>query len=348
MREIQQIYNLLRAALTGDKPYLGEEQIEVSQWWRLFRLLQHNQVDAVCCDAVAAAAPLREVLMPWLAESDKAERWHRYQAEVQQDIIDTMARNGIETLVLKGTRTARHYPVPGRRRFGDLDLYFYDRHDEADRVASDILKVVVGNDAHHHTKYNYRGVTVESHYDFLNVHYPPSNRRYEALLKQLSTADGQQATFEVLFLLRHMACHFAANRITLRDLADWTLTCRALQGQVDWTLVQETVDTYGMAPFVDALNGIADKQLSYRPPLQSQGGPDDMESVRRLEHDIVYGGHESADGGRDGMARLRWKLRRWKATAWKRQMAFGDNKTLLFLASLTSHAEKPQSILHKM
>ena len=44
MREIQQIYNLLRAALTGDKPHVGEEQIEASQWWRLFRLLQHNLV----------------------------------------------------------------------------------------------------------------------------------------------------------------------------------------------------------------------------------------------------------------------------------------------------------------
>ena len=346
MREIQLAYNLLRAALTGEKPLV--DGMEASQWWGLFRLLQHNLVDAVCCDAVAAAAPPREVQMPWLAESDKAERWHRYQAEVQQDIIDTMARNGIDTLVLKGTRTARHYPVPERRRFGDLDLYFYDRHDEADRVASEVLKVEVGNDAHHHSKYNFRGVTVESHYDFLNVHYPPSNRRYEALLKQLSIADGRQATFEVLFLLRHMACHFASSRITLRDLADWTLTCRALQEQVDWTLVQETVDGYGMAPFVDTLNGVADMQLGYRPPLQSQGGPDNMEAVRRLEHDIVYGGRENNDGGRDGMARLRWKLRRWKATAWKRRMVFCDSKPALLLASLTSHAEKPQSILHKM
>ena len=113
-------------------------------------------------------------------------------------------------------------------------------------------------------------------------------------------------------------------------------------------VVQETVDGYGMAPFVDALNGVADMQLGYRPPLQSQGGPDNMEAVRRLEHDIVYSGRENDDGGRDGMARLRWKLRRWKAPAWKRRMVFSDSKPALLLASLTSHAEKPQSILHKM
>ena len=346
MRERQLVYSFLRAALTGEKPDMGH--VETSEWWSLFRLLQRNHVLALCYDAAVTPGVPREVLLPWLAERQKAVEWHRYQKQVQQEIVDAMASHGIQTMVLKGTHIAQYYPYPETREFDDLDLYFYDRHDEADRVAREVLKVKVSNDSHHHSKYDYRGVTVESHYDFVNIHYPPSNQRYEALLKQLSAAYGRQATFEVLFLLRHMACHFASSRITLRDLVDWTLTCRALQGQVDWTLVQETVDGYGMAPFVDALNGVADMQLGYRPPFLSHGGPDNMEAVRRLEHDIVYGGRENDDGGRDGMARLRWKLRRWKATAWKRQMVFSDSKTSLFLASLTSHAEKPQSILHKM
>ena len=354
MREIQQIYNLLRAALTGDKPHLGEEQIEASQWWRLFRLLQHNLVDAVCCDAVAAAAPPREVLMPWLAESDKAERWHRYKAEVQQDIVDTMARNGIDTMVLKGTRTARHYPVPERRRFGDLDLYFYDRHDEADRVAGEVLKVEVGNDAHHHSKYNYRGVTVESHYDFVNTHYPPSNRRYESLLKELvetkqvlPTTHYPLPTFEILFLLRHMACHFAASRITLRDLVDWTLTCQALENKADWPLVEKTIEDYGMTDFVSALNIIAKNRLGTQPLSHPVTQPPSHSATQSLmEHDIVYGSVD--DRAVDGLDRLFWKLRRWRALAWKRKMVYNDPPFRLLLASMTSHTMKPQSILHKM
>ncbi len=346
MGEIDMAYNLLRAALTGEKPEACVA--ETSRWWSLFRLLQKNRVAALCYEAAAATGTPRAVLMPWLAEHEKAVDWQRYQRKVQQEIVDTMAKHGIETLVLKGTHLAQYYPRPEEREFGDLDLYFYDRHDEADRIAAEILKVEISNDAHHHTKYNYRGVTVESHYDFLNVHYPPSNRRYEALLKQLSTANGQQPTFEVLFLLRHMACHFASSRITLRDLVDWTLTCRTLQGQVDWTLVQQTVGNYGMAPFVDALNSIAESQLGYRPPLQLQEGPNALETAKRLEHDIVYGSLETDDTGRDGLSRLPWKLRRWKALAWKRRLVFCDNKPALLWASLTSHAEKPQSILHKM
>ncbi len=344
MTEMQLAYSLLKAALDGGKPYLGIEAPDADHWWSLFRLLQRNHVAALCYEGAAAAGAPREVLMPWLAEHEKAVGWHRYQRRVQQEIVDAMAKHGIETLVLKGTHMSQYYPRPEEREFGDLDLYFYDRHDEADRVACEVLKVTVGNDAHHHSKYNYSGVTVESHYDFINTHYPPSNRRYEALLKEAAPSPA----FEVLFLLRHMACHFASSRITLRDLVDWTLTCRAMEGQVDWEQVQRAVDDYGMTAFVSALDGVAERQLGYRPPLRSTEGPDNVGNIRQLERDIVYGSPETADKHADGLARLGWKLRRWKAQAWKRRMVFRDSEPTLLLASLTSHAEKPKSILHKM
>ena len=344
MTEMQLAYNMLKAALDGSKPWSGIGLPDTNHWWSLFRLLQHNHVASLCYEAAAAAGVPRQVLMPWLAEHEKAVGWHRYQQQVQQDIVSHMERHGIETLVLKGTHVAQYYPRPEEREFGDLDLYFYDRHDEADRVAREELRVEISNSSHHHSKYNYRGVTVESHYDFVNVHYPPSNRRYEALLK----GQAPSATFEVLFLLRHMACHFAASRITLRDLVDWTLTCRALQGQVDWERVQETIDGYGMTAFVSALDGIAERQLGYRPPLRPQQEPDTLEAAKLLERDLVYGSAEVDDKHADGLARLGWKLRRWKALAWKRRMVYNEPSAQLLLASITSHGLKPQSILHKM
>lgn len=343
MTEMQLAYNMLKAALDGSKPCLGIELPDTNHWWSLFRLLQRNRMAALCYEAAATAGAPRTVLMPWLAEHEKAVDWHRHQRQVQQDIIDTMARHGIETLVLKGTRLAQYYPRPEEREFGDLDLYFYDRHKEADRVAREVLKVEVGNDAHHHSKYNYRGVTVESHYDFLNVHYPPSNRRYETLLKELAPSP----TFEVLFLLRHMACHFASSRITLRELTDWALTCQALQGEVDWKRVQQSVDGYGMRPFASALNLIAERQLGIVLPLQNDNNPDILANTASLERDLVYGSPETDDKNADGLGRLTWKMRRWNALAWKRKMVYSDSPSSLMLSSLTSHAEKPRSILHK-
>lgn len=348
VNEIDIVFALLRSALGGNQ---GGERLDPQrstlsskEWWHLFRLMQQNHVAALTAEVLPTGMP-REVLLPWLAEGDKAVRWHRYQQEVQQEIVDIMAHHGIETLVLKGTNTARHYPTPQLREFKDLDLYFYDKHDDADRVAREVLKVEVSNDAHHHSKYNYRGVTVESHYNFLNTHYPPSNRRYEALLKELiSTSDSNSSffthhsSFEVLFLLRHMACHFAASRITLRDLVDWALTCRALEDNVDWTLVNKTIEDYGMTDFVAALNTIVENRLGTQLPSLSA-------TQSLMEHDIVYGSVDDSDA--DGPSRLRWKLHRWHALAWKRQMVYNDGELHLCLASLTAHTLKPRSILHK-
>ena len=347
VNEINIVFALLRGALDGQTPDMGDMPIETATWWSLFRLMQQNHVAAMTADTIAALDVPREVKIPWLAERDKAARWHRYQREVQQEIVDTMKRHEIETLVLKGTNTAQYYPVPELREFGDLDLYFYDQHDEADDVARRELRVNISNDAHHHSKYNYRGLTVESHYDFVNTHYPPSNRHYETMLKGLAGEKDLLPTFEVLFLLRHMACHFAASRITLRDLADWALTCCALQSQVDWDRVKQAVVDYGMSSFVTVLNLVAERQLGITLPLQRDNGSDVMANTASVECDIVYGSPEADDKNTDGLARLGWKLRRWRSLAWKRSMVFSDSPVRLAISSLTSHAMKPQSIMHK-
>lgn len=340
-------FALLRGALLGEEPRLGAKPVETSTWWGLFKLLQHNHVEALAGMAVERLDVPREVKVPWLAEREKAAEWFRYQTGVQNDIVATMKEHGIATLVLKGTHTAQYYPKPELREFGDLDLYFYDKHDDADRIADRELKATVTNHAHHHSKYSYRGITVESHYDFVNRHYPPSNRRYESMLKKL-VANSQLPTFEVLFLLRHMAGHFASSRITLRDLVDWYLTCRTLQDTVDWNTVQGAVKRYGMTRFARALCSIVEHRFGYRVPLAFDGGPDATEERDRVERDIVYGSAASVDQGQDGLLRLNWKLRRHRSTGWKRRMVFSDPPLILLFSNLTSHAGKPHSILHKM
>ena len=337
MKEIDIVFRLVRGALEGMVPEVG--LMDAQHWWRLFRLMQQNHVAAMTADTMAALEVPREVKIPWLAERDKAERWHRYQEEVQQEIVGIMKQHGIETLVLKGTHTAQYYPKPELREFGDLDLYFFDRHDEADKVAAEVLKVTVSNEAHHHSKYNYRGVTVESHYDFVNSHYPPSNSRYEVLLKELVPSP----TFEVLFLLRHMAGHFAASRITLRDLVDWTLTCRALHDKVDWGMVEKTIHNFGMTAFVASLNNIATQRFGIQMPTLSYDHP---ATLSRIEKDIIYGSMDDCEG--DGISRMVWKMRRWEALKWKRKMVYNDSNFRLWFASLTAHAAKPRSITHKM
>lgn len=346
-------FALLKSALDGTIPEV--EPLEATRWWKLFRLMQQNHVAAMTADTVAGlpqnARPPREVLIPWLSEREKVAARYRHQREVQDDIVARMHKAGIETLVLKGTHLAERYPVPELREFGDLDLYFFDRHDKADKVAQNDMGVDISHDAHHHTRYDYRGITIESHYDFLNIHYPPTNRRYEAMLKelvgtdkQLSTFNFQPSTFEVLFLLRHMACHFAANRLTLRDVVDWYLTCRQLNDTADWSQVCRTAKEYGMAPFAATLNAIVERRFSYRIPMDYGMAT----RIDEFESDTLYGSAETIEHPYEDLGRLLWKLRRYRANRWKKRMAYRDSAASLLLSSLTSHALRPRSIIHKM
>ena len=344
MRDQEIAFRLIRSAIDGQPPYLGATPIGTSQWWSLFRLLQRGHMTALTYTVVTGLDLPREVKIPWLAESEKAERWYHYQLEVQQEVESVMRRRGIDTLVLKGTHTAQYYPRPELREFGDVDLYFYNRHDEADELAHRELGVTILNDAHHHTKYDLRGVTVESHYDFLNRNYPRSNRRLESTLKRMAPS----ANFEVVFLLRHMAVHFASGRLTLRDLTDWYLTCRALHNEANWPMVNDIIVRSGMSRFAAALNTILERRFDYSTPLSFPVYITNSYTANSLELDIVYGSRYSDDSPTDGLARLPWKVRRWFAHRWKRRLAFSDSELSLLWASITSHLAKPRSILHKM
>lgn len=359
MRELDIAFNLLKSALDTQPPYLGTKPIGADVWWKLFRMMQRNRIAALASEAINLLPddqrPSRDVLIPWLSEREQAVIHHRHQEEATHEITALMQSHSIETLVLKGIHVSEYYPKPELREFGDIDLYFYDRHAEADRIASIELGVTVKNDSHHHTRYNYHSVTVESHYDFVNVHYPRSNRRYEKLLKELvgekqvlSNTQYQLPTFEVLFLLRHMACHFAAGRITLRDLCDWTLTCKALQSKVDWGIVMQTVTDFGMEPFARALCHIAENRFGIAVPLNFATGPDAAEESRMVEHDMAYGSPATDEYDNENISRLVWKIRRFRANRWKQQMVYSDSAASLLLSSLLSHAEKPAGILHKM
>lgn len=338
------MFGLLRSALTGEPT----EVPAGTDWQRLFQLLQQNHVAALASEAFGHLTqeqkPPRNVLIPWLSEREKAAAWYRHQLGVQQEIEQLTLQHGIKTMALKGTTLAQLYPQPELREFSDLDLYFYSRHHEADQLAAKHLGVQVNNDSHHHTKYDYRGVTVESHYDFVNRHTPPSNRRFEAQLKELATTHSQLPTFEILFLLRHMAGHFAASRITLRDLVDWHLLATAHRGDADWEHVATAAEEAGMLGFVGVLNAIAALRFGNENPLPRS---EDAALIERVEHDTVYGSLE--EHKEENLGRLLWKLRRYRANRWKHRLAYShDPAWRLFTASLTAHAAKPRSILHKM
>lgn len=287
--------------------------METQQWWSVFKLMQRNHVVALCFDAVDKAGAPRDVLMPWLAEREKAIDWHRHQSDVQQDIVNVMQRNNIPVIVLKGTHLAQYYPQPELREFGDLDFYFGDRHKEADELARRELHITIDTEPHHHTKFDYRGVTVESHYDFFNRHYPASNRQYNCILASLGTS----TTFDVLHFLRHAAIHFASQGLNMRDLCDWAFIVTGTS-DVDWGMVKTTMERFGMSDFVATLDNVTHSRLGVASPLWKNCKTGFEE---KFEEDMFRSSHTEGKPDR----------------GWKRSLAFSDSSFSLLVHKVISH-----------
>ena len=318
--------------------------VGADRWWRLFHLAQRARVAALLSQAFGPSLrPPQEVLLPWMIERQKAEEWSRYQAAVQRELTGLFEAEGIGCHVLKGTSLAACWPWPQLREYGDVDLFFPSRHDEADALARRKLGVQdLHDDRLHHTKYTYRGVTVESHYRLFNPHYPRSNRAYEALLRE---CDPASARFKALYMLRHMAIHFASDGLTLRDMMDWKFFWRSVGGQLEElaAAVAAQACAFGMQPLLGAWQLVDEACGGAAVQMPLPEG--DREAARRMAALMACGSGDTHEA--DGAGRVLWKVRRWRKGRWRRKLALPEADATLLWQNATSHLRNPRSVAHK-
>lgn len=345
------MFALLRAGLWGQLPEEALfETVSFEEWKELFTLAGDNKVTALCCDGIERlpqqCRPPRGIWIPWVAERQKVEERYQHQLRVLGELENLFEPQGIRTLVLKGAAVGSYYPIPKHRQFDDLDLYHWGKWKEADALVSQQLGVKVSNDAYHHTKYDYLGVTIENHYTFVNCRNQRSDKDYERLLVA-QLGESYNPTFEALFLMRHMSGHFASSRITVRNLTDWLMFVERYRDCVDWEKISDVFNHYVMTPFVGTVHAILEDELGLQPVPHLHRNPDEKLNHRVL-CDILYGEFAEMQHSQENLGRVFWKLRRYRANRWKHQICYSDPWLSSFCRGIFAHMLKPRSIIHKM
>ena len=184
----------------------------------------------------------------------------------------------VPMMLLKGYGLSLNYSVPSHRPVGDIDIYLWGRWQEVDRLVQKNLGIAVDNSHHHHSVFWFEGYSVENHYDFVNVHSHRSGSSVEALLKGLAEDKGRAVRhllpggteiflpspdLNALFIVRHCASHFAAEKMNLRQLLDWALFVAGHHQEVDWSLFWSEAEMMGMEKFVLCVDAIVVEQLGF-------------------------------------------------------------------------------------
>jgi hypothetical protein len=357
------IFTLLRAAIGLSR---REELAPASwSWSELYRTAAAQGVLAVVWDGVEhliaeeriplLQQPPRELRLQWALSIDNIVRRYERQKRLIAQLASFYHAYDIKMMVLKGYGMSLYYPVPSHRECGDIDMWQYGEQERADRLLREMKNVAISEDEHHHTTFTINGVHVENHYDFVNVHAHTSNKLIEKELKRLAHENGSvidvdgsevylpSANFNALFLLRHAAAHFAAERINLRHLLDWALFLRHSHDSISWPWLNSFARTMNMHKFLSCINAICVEYFDV-PSSVLQGLERDEKLERRVFNDIMDPEFAESMPAKGVARRLLFKLRRWWRNRWKHEIVYREGLIHTFVVQLYSHLLKPRSL----
>lgn len=175
------LMSMIRCAVRG---HCDENQFDNSIVWNsVFALANQQAIPILIADGLQVylsthpnaklfaneSVADKQKRMQWLGQVMAYERLYAKHEKTMADLAQLFATKGIRMMVLKGYGLSFDWPVPNHRPVGDLDIYNFGKWREADALVEERCRIKVDDGHEHHTVFNFNGVAVENHYDFINL-----------------------------------------------------------------------------------------------------------------------------------------------------------------------------------
>lgn len=336
---IQRLVSLLHLSLIQPKEFDFSlfKGMSEADWNVLFHIAVQHDVTALMGDAVKmlpkAFMPPRHIVISLASETFKFEQQYEKNVQATADLLSFFNKADIPTAILKGFTLTHYYPNPRHRKFNDLDIYQFGRQEEADALVSQSFNTSINSKHIHHTKFCFKGVTVENHYDFINRHSQESGERYELMLKRFSTEGMKTVTFDetpfavkpqyvllsptwsAVFQLRHAAKHFATSKLNWRIVCDWMLFSQ--DATIDWNYVNQVCKDFGMERFKQVFDEMAEC-------VRKNEVTTDNKILLKILNDTCFRG-SIIDKRPKAKSKFRNRVRRFWDNRWKHRLAFSES-----------------------
>lgn len=341
----------------GTGTVLGFKYQYPIDWSAVKALSEDMEVSAVVLDGIEKLPeqhrPPKNFLLEWIGDILQG---YEYRYEQYRKTIAELARfynsHGYKMMVLKGYACSLDWPKPEHRPSGDIDIWLFGQQKDADAVLAKEKGVKIDSSHHHHTVFYWHDFMVENHYDFVNVHAHSSSAEIEKRFKELGNDDnyhievyGEKVylpspNLNALFLLKHLASHFAASEISLRQVLDWALFVKKHTKEIDWVWLNGMIDKFHMKNFVGCINAICVEDLGFGASI-FHGVQFNPQLKDRVLTDILFPAYGTAEP-KGLIKKWAYKYRRWKGNAWKHDMCYREGRWESFWVLLRSHLMKPE------
>ncbi len=290
----------------------------------------------------------KRIRMQWFGRTMTIEKNYSKHETVIADLARIYDQSGIDMMVLKGYGLSLNWPMPNHRPMGDLDIYNFGKYKDADNLISKHCNIKIDSRHEHHTTFRFKDILVENHYDFINVTAHRDAPAIEKRLKYLATTGYKEhkiqgtkiylpsADFNAIFLMRHMAQHFAGTHLNLRQILDWGFFVRAHSQEVNWNDALDFLKGIGLIRFFNQINAICVDYLGFTenefPKITRE-----IELEKRILSDILHPEFADKKPTTCLLPILVFKFRRWWHNRWKHKIVYKDSLPITFLTLLYSH-----------
>lgn len=351
------LLTIVRCGLGNDGGLFFPDTID---WGKVFILAQKHGVTAVALDGINICYEKKrdigigfQTKMEWIGTVCQMESYYKKYEQTLRELSTFYQKHGIRMMVLKGYGLSLNYPIPDHRPCGDMDIYLFGEQERADRLVHEELGVKIDKSHHHHTVFVFQGETVENHYDFLNVHVRPSNKRIEAKLKKLAhMAIGYaentdivlfpSVEFNAIYLLRHCAAHFASTKMTVKQVLDWGLFMKKHYQEINWKEYILYLKEEGMYRFYNLLGLFCMKYLGFDASVFH--GLYEDKIYDRFASEILSPEFKDQENG-SLLKSLSVKPRRWWHNRWKNRLCYPDSTWEEFVYGLWAKVLKPSHFI---
>lgn len=334
---------------------------KVVDWQEVFRLAQEQGVAAIVLDGInkchTESTDITESMpqmlrLEWIGEVLQYEQRYAVYEKNMRALAAFYQKHGIRMMVLKGYGLSLNYPVPNHRPCGDVDIYLFGEQEKADKLLQEKLVITIDNSHHHHTVFRFKDETVENHYDFLNVHVRPSNKRIEEKLKELANIDDNDnlddniiypsLEFNAIYLLRHCAAHFASTEMNVRQVLDWGFFMEKHHQEINWDEYIPYIKQEGMYRFYNLLGLFCMKHLGFDASIFHGLYNDDL--FERFSNEIMEPEFKDHENGKL-LHSLNVKPRRWWHNRWKNRLCYKESAWEEFAYGLWAKVLKPSHFI---
>lgn len=291
----------------------------------------------------------------WLGSVVAYERMYDKHKKAMADLARLYATKDMWMMVIKGYGLSLDWPVPNHRPVGDLDIYNFGKWEESDVLVAKTCGIRVDDGHEHHTVFNFKGVSVENHYDFINTKAHKDAPKIEKRLKELAENNCKEtyvedskiylpsADFNAIFLIRHMGQHFAGEHLNLRQVLDWGFFMRAHHNEVDWNATTDFLKEIGIYTFFNQINAICVDYLGFSescfPTIER-----DKDLEERILMDILHSEFAEEKPASGLVPILTFKFRRWWHNRWKHPLVYKEWLLPMFMTLLWSHLRRYKTI----